>query len=86
MEKKKLIVTVAGQSFAGKSTLTYVLKEFLRNQGYDVKFEPNLDYQTEDEFDKMTGKNIYDRIENFKENREITIREEQLPRDFKFED
>jgi len=34
MEKKDLIITVSGQVASGKSRLTYLLKKFLREQGF----------------------------------------------------
>ena len=36
MEKKDLIITVSGQVASGKSRLTYLLKKFLREQGFGV--------------------------------------------------
>ena len=41
MEKKNLIITVAGQTASGKSRLTYLLKKFLRENGFEVEQELN---------------------------------------------
>lgn len=78
MEKKDLIITVSGQVASGKSRLTYLLKEFLREQGFEVEFDGNLDYTTECDFDKHISKNIDEVIENFKDTRKITLKEVQL--------
>jgi len=78
MEKKDLIITVSGVSASGKSRLTYLLKKFLRENGFEVEFETNLDHPTESDFDKQMSKNLDEVIENFKDTRKITLKEVQL--------
>jgi len=78
MEKKNLIITVAGQTASGKSRLTYLLKKFLRENGFEVEQELNIDHPTEENFDTVMSKNIDTVIDNFKETRKITLREVQL--------
>ena len=78
MKKKKLIITIAGQTASGKSRLTYLLKKFLRENGFEVEQELNLDHPTEENFDDVMGKNIDIVINSFKETRKITIKEAQL--------
>ena len=57
MEKEKLIITVSGRAMSGKSRLSFLLKKFLRENGFDVKHEVTLDYQNENDFDrKMMAK------------------------------
>jgi pantothenate kinase-related protein Tda10 len=82
MEKKDLIITVSGQVASGKSHLTYLLKKFLREQGFEVKFDGNLDHPTESNFDKHMSKNFDEVIENFKDTRKITLKEVQLARNW----
>ena len=45
MEKKKLIVTVSGECNSGKSRLSFMLKKFLRGNGFDVDFDGGIDYE-----------------------------------------
>ncbi|MFW5847448.1 MAG: hypothetical protein ACOCVF_00820 [bacterium] len=78
MERKDLIITVAGQNGSGKSRLTYLLKKFLRENAFDVEFEGNLDHPTEKHFDKYISRNFDEVINNIKEKRKIRIKEIQL--------
>lgn len=78
MEKKNLIITVTGHTASGKSRLTYLLKKFLRENGFEVEQELNIDHPTEENFDKIMSNNFETVIDNVKETRKITIREVQL--------
>ena len=78
MEKKELIITVSGQTNSGKSRLTYLLKEFLREQGFEVSFDGGCDYTREYEFDENVSVNFDKIIESIKETRKITLKETQL--------
>jgi uridine kinase len=82
MEKEKLIITVSGRAMSGKSRLSFLLKKFLRENGFDVKHEVTLDYQNENQFERQMSKNFDDVIGQMKEQREIVIKEEQLKRDY----
>jgi hypothetical protein len=82
MEKEKLIITVSGRVMSGKSRLSFLLKKFLQENGFDVKHEVSLDYQNENHFEKQMSKNFDDVIGQIKEQREIVIKEEQLKRDY----
>jgi pantothenate kinase-related protein Tda10 len=82
MEKEKLIITVSGRAMSGKSRLSFLLKKFLRENGFDVKHEVSLDYQNENQFERQMSKNFDEVISQMKEQREILIKEEQLKRDY----
>jgi len=82
MEKEKLIITVSGRAMSGKSRLSFLLKKFLRENGFDVKHEVTLDYHDENHFERLMNKNFDDVIGQMKEQREILIKEEQLKRVF----
>jgi pantothenate kinase-related protein Tda10 len=82
MEKEKLIITVSGRAKSGKSRLSFLLKKFLRENGFDVKHEVTLDYHNEDHFDRQMSKTFDDVVGKLKEQREIIIKEEQLKHDF----
>ena len=78
MEKKNLIITISGQAKSGKSRLTFLLKKFLREQGFEVEQKLNLDHPTESNFDKTMEENFKQVLEYFVATRKITIKEEQL--------
>jgi hypothetical protein len=82
MKKDKLIITVSGKAMSGKSRLTFLLKNFLREQGYQVEFDGGLDYPTESQFDKHINNNFEAVIENIKESKIIILEEKLLSRDF----
>lgn len=50
-EKKELTITVSGQFCSGKSRLIFLLKKLLREQGFEVHYEGNLDHPNERHFD-----------------------------------
>jgi len=83
MEKNELIITISGRSMSGKSRITYLLKNFLREQGFEVKFNGNLDHPTESHFDRCMCKNFDDAMEKIKETSKITLNEKQLALNFK---
>ena len=83
MEKKNLTVTVSvsGECNSGKSRLGFLLKKFLRENGFDVQFDGGVDYKDETQFDENISKNFDQVIEHIKETRTITLKEVQLKRD-----
>ena len=80
MEKENLIITVSGRAASGKSRLTYLLKNFLREQGFEVEFEGNIDHPNENDFNRDMGKHFDEVINFMKETRKITLKQVQLPR------
>lgn len=74
----ELIITVSGKTKSGKSRLTYLLKNFLREQGFEVELNCGIDYQNENDFDKSIGQNFDEAIENIKESSKITMNEIKL--------
>ena len=81
MEKKNLTITVSGECNSGKSRLSFLLKKFLRENGFDVQFDGGVDYKDETQFDEYTSKNFDQVIEHIKETRTVTLKEVQLKRD-----
>jgi len=77
MEKKDLFITVSGRSGSGKSRLTYLLKNFLRKNGFDIEYLANTDLPTESKFNRAMGKNFHEAINEIKRTRKITINEMQ---------
>jgi len=82
-EKKELTITVSGQFCSGKSRLIFLLKKLLREQGFEVNYEGNLDHPNEHHFDKFMSKD-FDEImsgevrangETFKGSRKIILKE-----------
>jgi uridine kinase len=82
-EQEKLIITVSGRAMSGKSRLSFLLKKFLRENGFEVEFDGNIDHPTESNFDKHMSKNFDEVINSIKETRKITLKEVQLARDWK---
>ena len=76
--EKELTITVSGTFGAGKSSMTYILKQFLEDNGFDVEQIYNEDHPTEANFNKMIGRNIHSRIEGLKNTRKIVLQEERL--------
>jgi hypothetical protein len=81
MEKKNLIISVSGEVNSGKSRLTLLLKNFLRENGFDVQFDGGVDYENETQFDEYVSKNLDQLIEHIKDTRTITLKEIQVKRD-----
>lgn len=75
MEKEELVVTVSGKTGTGKSRLIYLLKNFLREQNFNVEYELNDDYSTEAKFDERVGRGFGDAIEAIKNRSDVRIRE-----------
>jgi uridine kinase len=79
MENKNLTITVSGCTMSGKSRMIYLLKQFLREQGFDVEQELNEDHPTEENFDDVMGNNFNVVIETIKTTRKIKIKEFTTP-------
>lgn len=80
MEKKKqLYITLSGLNNNGKTRVTYLLKKFLRSEGFDIDFEPNFEYETEESFNKAAERNFDASIKNIKECSKIIINEVTNP-------
>lgn len=80
MEKKNIIITIGGQAGSGKSHLAYLLKTYLRENGFEVEQKLNMDYSSERDFDINMNKNFDDAFNDIKKTRKITINEVQLAR------
>lgn len=80
--KKDLVISVSGEVNSGKSRLTYFLKKFLEESGFEVEFDGGLDFENESQFDEHMSKNLDRVLEHIKENRKITLKEIQTNRSF----
>jgi len=78
VENRELVISVSGKTNTGKSRLTLLLKKFLRENGFEVRFDGGVDYENEIEFDKQISKNLEQAIETIKETSVITLKEEQI--------
>jgi hypothetical protein len=77
-KSKDLTITVSGYFKSGKSRLIYLLKRYLKEQGFSVEFEANFDHPNEESFDKFASQNLHDVIDNIKTTRKIILREAQF--------
>ena len=58
MKNKELTIRVSGGTNTGKSRLTLLLKKFLRENGFEVKFDGGQDFEDEVKFDEQISKNL----------------------------
>jgi len=77
MEKKKLTVTVAGAAGSGKSHLLFLIKSFLKDNGFDVNHNVSYDLNSEIGFDWCVNTNFNKAIESIRQTTSITVNEVQ---------
>lgn len=81
MEKINLTITVTGNAGSGKSHLLYLLKGFLRDNGFDVNHHVGHDFDSEIGFDWCVDTNFNKAVEALRANTTITINEVQTARE-----
>lgn len=79
-ERKKLIINVSGEIGTGKSSLCFLLKKFLKENGFSVVFDGGIDYIDESQFDHNVDENLSQKINNIKKTKDIILKEVQLNR------
>ena len=82
---KNLTIAVVGLSSSGKSTMLYLIKNLLREQGFNVTYDKhaeNLDNFNEDDFNNDVEKHYVNTIESLKKEVEINIIEKNEIRRF----
>lgn len=80
MKENELKIIIAGKTGTGKSSMIYFLKEFLRDNGFEVEFDGSLDHIDENNFDYYMKDNNDEKLNNIKDRIKITFIEEQLKR------
>ena len=79
--KNEIKITVSGKFMTGKSHITYLIKKVLKDNGFSVKFEPDLDYgPSEKDFDKRVHLKNEEAIKGLSKKTKIKIEQIQLPR------
>lgn len=78
MKKQTLEITITGMCGSGKSRLLFIIKNFLKNKGFDVEYGGDFDYPTEFEFDKCMVEHNDEVIDFLIKNRTIVINEKQI--------
>ena len=76
--KNEMTITVSGDTNTGKSRILYLLKSFLKENGFDVKFDGGGDFADEDTFNSHMSSNIEQVSGHIKESRTIVMREENV--------
>jgi len=71
-----MVISVSGETNTGKSRLILLLKNFLRENGFEIEFDGGIDYKDEGQFNESVSKNFESVIEHIKETRTITLKEE----------
>ena len=74
---KTIKITISGETKTGKSRLTYLIKEMLREKGFNVEFE-DFDFGNEQNFDHIMSKNLDETINSIKEQTKIIIEQVQI--------
>lgn len=76
----KLYISIAGRTASGKSTVAMILKECLRESGFEVEFDGGIDYEDEEDFNEFLNKNQEEKLEALTEvkNRVVVLSEIQL--------
>jgi len=80
MENENIFITISGQAGSGKSRLLFLLKDFLRKEGFSVEFPETLDFVNEADFDNHMVRKFDETIDVIKKNRKIIMKEAQLAR------
>jgi pantothenate kinase-related protein Tda10 len=78
--KRELTITVSGSCGSGKSRITYLLKNFLREKGFEVEHTNIMDYHSENEFERDMCHNIDEVVSGFVDTRKIIFNERQIQR------
>jgi hypothetical protein len=74
MDSRKVEIKVSGTLASGKSTLIYLIKEMLREKGFNVRYDPDEGYKfSEERFDERVGGTVDDAIKFLKEQKDIEI-------------
>jgi ABC-type bacteriocin/lantibiotic exporter with double-glycine peptidase domain len=79
--KKELTIIIAGQCGTGKSTIALLLEKFLQEQGFNVEFDLSnelRDYSDEEHFRELMNLNLRNRLEAFKSDLKITLKQIQM--------
>jgi len=78
MNRNKIKITVAGLPASGKSKMLYIIKHMLKEEGFNIKHNVNIDFNNESQFDKQMENNIEKVFEHFKKTKSISIEETTL--------
>lgn len=77
MERKQLSIIVTGGAGSGKSRIIYLIKEMLKQEGFDVEFE-DRDYLNESRFNEAMLNNLDVVLDKLKGQCDITIKTRQI--------
>jgi hypothetical protein len=77
---ENITVAVCGQANSGKARLVYLIKNFLRREGFVVKLNSHDFQDNEHEFDAHMATCIKEIVERIRKRSVITIEDKQMPR------
>jgi hypothetical protein len=77
---KTVNVLITGAPRSGKSRVLSLIKDLLREDGFDVVYTPNFDHASEKDFDNAMKSNYRQAIDAIKQNRKIVLTEHQTTR------
>lgn len=73
-------IAISGVAGVGKSRLTYLIKEALKEKGFEVTLVKDADFPSEEVFDTMMARNYDEAIEEISRKAKITIVQAQVAR------
>ena len=80
MKDRVVTIQVIGAIGTGKSTITYLIKEYLKSRDLEVVLKESIDFDSEEMFDEVISKNIEAKTEAVKNRTKILIEEKQSNR------
>lgn len=74
---KTIQITISGPTASGKTTVFYLIKDFLKTMGFDVDLTISTDYDSEEQLDLNIRKDLMCRLDVLKKKCKIQIQEQQ---------
>lgn len=81
IKMKKITIFVLGESNSGKSSVLYLIKSILRNEGFNINGDGGIDYISEEAFDNAAKVGINAKLDVIKQTSELNIFERQASND-----
>jgi len=78
--KKEIKITISGLTNTGKSSILYIIKDILKDKGFNVNLK-SVDFDDDEHsFDKNISGRVDNIIEHIKDNVNITLEEKNVNR------
>ena len=80
---KKLFIDVKGENNTGKTTITYLIKEFLKKEGFKVDLNFSEEHCSKKDFDEDATLHLHNKTKVLKEQVKIIISEKNILRNIR---